>query len=200
MNNKIINLHKYLTDPINLYNFKREFKPGIVLIRILRSLVAFHYGILIDPNYIDIYDSRVIDWSTDDKVHYYTLREFMDGESVLWIENWYDDPVDLLSSKRPDIDVVIEALSYYIQYKQNKMSLDAYSIQDNNCENFVRRCVFTDKNNHISRQIEKIAIDGKTVWTRLGILFASNMIFGDKILSDRKLIIKPKNRQGYKIE
>lgn len=158
-----------------------EFTRGRTIIRYIRHLFAFHYGILARVNTENVLDSLVIDFDIDDAVHCYTLRDFLFGETVFWLATWENEPQQILDSMRPPEEIVKTALELMFDRAKGGTEMQIYSLIDNNCEHFVRRCTFRHPDAQISRQIDRIAADSRHAWFRMGFLALTNTLASEKI-------------------
>lgn len=169
-----------------------NFTIGRTVIRYIRTLQAFHFGIIAKVNTENILNSKIIDFDMDDEVNLYTLKDFLYNETIFWIATWENEPKRVLKSIRDPSEIVKHAIKLLILREKNSSEFPIYSIVDNNCEHFVRKCTFSHPDGHKSRQIERISGDSRLSLFRIGLLLMANSIGNKKLIKpDDDFVFEP---------
>jgi hypothetical protein len=145
---------------------KRDLVPGDVLVRYLMPFSVWHYGIIIQVLGQSLDEILMLDFSDGAKVTRGTLRDFMYGRHYFWIDDFAGEqelygPDEFYSHK----ERVQRAIAI------SERGGMTYTINKYNCEFFVRKCVFKNRDIWVSRQTLN---DGETrfsVFSKLFLMF-----------------------------
>lgn len=150
----------------------REIKVGDVLIRYLLPFSVWHYGIVVDVKSQNANDIFMLEFADASGIAKISLMEFMYGRQYVWVDN-FDDEV-AKSTTYPVEDRIRRA---YKMYREQKLS---YTINKYNCEYFVRRCIFVNPANWISKQTTEIGKNRLSVLGKISFMIGYGII--DKYL------------------
>ncbi len=149
---------------------KRKLIPGDVLIRYLMPFSVWHYGIVIQVGEQNLDDILLLEFADGDKVTRVTLREFMYGRIYFWIDDFdYEMKVYGAEVFYPRKERLARAI------KIAEINGMTYSINKYNCEYFVRKCVFKNRNLWISGQTSAIGETKFSVYSKIFLIFVYGM-------------------------
>lgn len=137
----------------------REVKVGDVVMRFLLPFSVWHYGIVVNVKSQNAKDILILEFADASGINKVTLLDFMYGRRYFWIDDFTDE---LAKYKTYSIRERIKRA--YIMFAEQKLS---YTINKYNCEYYVRRCIFRDPENWISRQTRDISKNKLSVLSKL---------------------------------
>lgn len=130
-----------------------DIQVGDVLIRKIGATGFFHFGLVIATQPIEIIDH---DYNGR---HRSDLAYFRWDQPRLWVASFAAERL-AGARLRPAGERVAEALRLH---RENSL----YCPETNNCENFVRRCVFAEPRYWYSRQVARLKTNDLTLGVRL---------------------------------
>lgn len=111
--------------------------PGNVVVRFLPQYQVWHWGIVVGVIKHDLDNIHVMEFSDTNTISLVTLREFCWYRKYFWIHT-FSDEFDLYG--RSVFNPPEQAVR--IAYQLFRNNILTYNIARQNCEYFVRRCIF----------------------------------------------------------
>jgi hypothetical protein len=130
-----------------------DIKVGDVLIRRIRNTGFFHYGLV-----IQLAPLLIIDHDYNGR-HKSDFEYFRWGEPRLWVATFEPERKAGAVLRAPD-ERVSEALRLHKE-------ATLYCPETNNCEHFVRQCIFTEPQYWYSPQVGRLRTNDLTLGLRL---------------------------------
>lgn len=148
----------------------RKIKKGDVLIRFLMPFSVWHYGLVIRVDSQNANDILLLEFDDSNKISRVTLHQFMYHRVYFWIDDFDKEMLD-----HPDQFYSIdERIKRGIKLADSTKLF--YTINNYNCEYFVRRCVFKDKLLWLSGQTREIGKTKFGVFSKLAFLFGYGIV------------------------
>jgi hypothetical protein len=168
----------------------REIRVGDILIRFLLPFSVWHYAIVVDVLSQNAKDILVLEFADQTGIAKVTMIDFMYGRQYTWIDNF-----DAEVSKFKTFPTAKRIERAYKMFAEQKL---CYTINKYNCEYYVRRCIFRDPANWISKQTKEIGRDKLSIITKLAFISVYGAIEKYVDLSDCERDMN-KDKFGYKV-
>lgn len=167
----------------------RNIKVGDVVMRFLLPFSVWHYGIVVDVLSQNAKDILILEFADASGINKVTLLDFMYGRQYFWLDDFNDERHLKVFPLRKRIERA------YKMFEEQKLS---YTINKYNCEYYVRRCIFRDPLNWVSKQTKEIGRNKLSVLTKLA--FVSLYGAADKYLDLSECESgMNKDKFGYKV-
>jgi hypothetical protein len=124
-------------------------KPGDVLIRFLPQYQVWHWGLVVGARAQTLDDIMVFEFADSDAISLVRLRDFCWFRKYFWVYTFAEERRRYGNRVFNDTATILRIAKELSESKVLK-----YNIARQNCEYFVRRCIFNDPNLWESKQTE----------------------------------------------